>query len=416
MGSGSSMQAATPNRWLAVLGGVLMNLCLGAFYGWSLYVPALEKNLSVSRAQSSNIFSIAVVVFAISFLIGGRLQDKKGPYLVAMIGSVLFGLGFLLTSRATSLMEMYLAYGVVVGFGTGFGYVPPIGVISKWFPDRRGLVVGIAVGAFGAGSALLGPFLPGWIAAYGWQSVLMWQGIIYLVATLLASQFLKNPPAGYAPAGWTPGKTAGGATGQAGGTAAGNDFTPSEMLRTSQFYRLLIGYAFGISAGLLVISQLLPFALNSIAGMSPAMAGTAVAIAAVGNTAGRILSGWLSDSIGRIRTITIMVLLSAITLPVLGRINSLLLFWPLLTIIYYCYGTQLSVYATTTADFFGAKNVGANYGFVFLAFGVAGVVGPRLGGVLFDQFHSYTRAFDIAAVLLLVALVIIATLKPPHKA
>jgi MFS transporter, OFA family, oxalate/formate antiporter len=395
-----------PNRWLAVLGGVLMNLSLGAFYGWSLYVPALEKTLSITRTQSSNIFSIAVVIFAITFLIAGRLQDKKGPYIVAVVGSLLFGLGFLLTSRATSLMQMYLAYGVVVGMGTGFGYVPPIGVISKWFPDRRGLVVGIAVGAFGAGSALLGPFLPVWITDYGWQTVLMWQGIVYLAATLLAAQFLKNPPPGYMPPGWTPIQHAGGTS---------NDYTPSEMLRTSQFYRLLIGYAFGISAGLLVISQLLPFAMQSISGMSAALAGTAVAVAALGNTAGRIFSGWLSDSVGRIKTISMMVLLSAITLPLLGRIDSLLLFWPLIFVIYYCYGTQLSLYATTTADFFGAKNVGANYGFVFLAFGVAGVVGPRLGGVLFDQFKSYTRAFDIASGLLVIALVIIATLKPPRK-
>jgi OFA family oxalate/formate antiporter-like MFS transporter len=407
MATNSSGVSTIHNRWLTVVGGVLMNLCLGAFYGWSLYVPALEKSLNITRTQSSNIFSIAVVVFAITFLIGGRIQDKKGPYLVAMIGSILFGLGFLLTSRATSLMEMYLAYGVVVGFGTGFAYVPPIGVISKWFPDRRGLAVGIAVGAFGAGSALLGPFLPGWLAEHGLRTVLMWQGVIYLAATLLASQFLKNPPAGYLPDGWTPAKST--------STATGNDFTPIEMLRTSQFYRLLIGYAFGVSAGLLVISQLLPFALNSISGMSAALGGTAVTIAAIGNTAGRILSGWLSDSIGRIRTISIMVLLSAITLPLLGRIDSLLMFWPVIFVIYYCYGTQLSLYATTTADFFGAKNVGANYGFVFLAFGVAGIVGPRLGGVLFDQFQSYTRAFDIAAVLLVVALVIISTMKPPRK-
>ena len=286
--------------------------------------------------------------------------------------------------------------------------MPPIGVISKWFPDRRGLVVGIAVGAFGAGSALLGPFMPGWLATHGLSTVLMWQGLIYLAATLLAAQFLKNPPPGFVPAGWTPAK--------ASAASAGNDYTPSEMLGTSQFYRLLIGYAFGISAGLLVISQLLPFAKLSIAGMGDALAGTAITVAAIANTAGRIFSGWLSDSIGRIRTITIMVLLSAITLPVLGRIDSLALFWPLIFIIYYCYGTQLSLYATTTADFFGAKNVGANYGFVFLAFGVAGVVGPRLGGVIFDQFKSYTRAFDIAAGLLVVALVIIATLKPPKKA
>src|SRR3990170_103338 len=122
---------APTNRWFCVLGGVLMNLCLGALYGWSLFVPTLQRDLSLSREQASNIFSIAIAVFALCFLIGGRLQDKKGPYIVSLIGSVLFGLGFLLTSRAGTLQEMYMAFGLVVGAGAGFGYVTPIGVVAK---------------------------------------------------------------------------------------------------------------------------------------------------------------------------------------------------------------------------------------------------------------------------------------------
>ncbi len=162
------------NRWMCVLGGVLMNLALGALYGWSLFVPALQQDLHLTREQASNIFSIAIAVFAVGFLIGGRLPHKKGPYIVSMIGSVLFGLGFLLTSRSTSLTGMYLTFGLVVGVGAGFGYVTPIAVVSKWFPDRRGLVVGISVGAFGAGSAILGPIVPGLIASHGWQAVMLW--------------------------------------------------------------------------------------------------------------------------------------------------------------------------------------------------------------------------------------------------
>ena len=396
------------NRWLVVIGGVLMNLALGALYGWSLFVPALQKSLSLSRAEASNIFSIATACFAIFFLIGGRLQDKKGPYIVSLIGSVLFGLGFLLTSRAASLTGMYLAFGLVVGAGAGFGYVTPIGVVTKWFPDRRGLVVGISVGAFGAGSAILGPIIPGLIAAYGWQTVMLWLGIAYFVATMIAAQLLKNPPAGWAPEGWVPPTSS-------TGRVVGTDYTPGEMLATPQFYRLLIAYALGTSAGLLVISQLLPYAQQAIPGVGAALAGTAITIGAVGNAAGRIFSGWLSDSIGRVRTISVMILLSALTLPLLGRIHSLALLWPLLFVVYYCYGTQLSVYASTTADFFGSKNVGANYGLVFLAWGVAGIVGPKLGGGIFDRFQSYTWAFDIAAGLLLVAFVIIATLRPPLR-
>ena len=396
------------NRWYCVLGGVLMNLSLGALYAWSLFVPALEQDLNLSREQASNIFSIAVAVFALCFLIGGRVQDKKGPYMVSLIGSVLFGIGFLLTSQATSLIGMYLAFGVVVGIGSGFGYVTPIGVVAKWFPDRRGLVLGLSIGAFGAGSAILGPVVPGLIADYGWRAVMLGLGILYFVATMVAAQFLKNPPPGWSLPGWKPSPSS-------PSRATGVDFSPKEMLGTSHFWRLLVAYALGASAGLMVISQLLPYAQQTIPGVGAALAGTAVTIGAVGNAAGRIFSGWLSDSIGRVKTLSLMVLLSALALPFLGRIHSLWLLWPILFIVYYCYGTQLSLYASTTADFFGARNLGTNYGMVFLAWGVAGIVGPKLGGRIYDQLQSYTRAFDIAAVLLVIALVIIATLRPPQK-
>ncbi|MBI4460960.1 MAG: MFS transporter, partial [Acidobacteria bacterium] len=243
----------TMNRWYCVLGGLLMNLALGALYGWSLFVPALQSDLNISREQASNIFSIAIAVFALFFLIGGRLQDKKGPYIVSLIGSVLFGLGFLLSSRMDSLTGLYLAFGVVVGAGAGFGYVTPIGVATKWFPDRRGLIVGISVGAFGAGSAILGPILPGLIAEHGWRPVMLWLGIIYFVSTMIGAQFLKNPPPGWLPAGWKP-------SAASPSRATGLDYAPSELLGTSQYWRLSIAYALGTSAGLLVISQLLPYA------------------------------------------------------------------------------------------------------------------------------------------------------------
>ena len=385
-----------------------MNLSLGALYGWSLFVPTLQRDLSLSREQASNIFSIAIAVFALCFLMGGRLQDKKGPYIVSLIGSVLFGIGFLLTSRAESLQGMYLAFGLVVGAGAGFGYVTPIGVVTKWFPDRRGLVVGISVGAFGAGSAVLGPIVPGLIADLGWRSVMLWLGLFYFMATIVGAQFLKNPPPGWRPPGWTP-SVASANPGSCG------DFSPLEMLGTLHFWRLLVAYALGASAGLMVISQLLPYAQNTIPGVGAALAGTAITIGAFGNAAGRILSGWMSDSFGRVKTLSLMVLLSAMTLPFLGRIHYLILLWPLLFVVYYCYGTQLSLYASTTADFFGARNVGTNYGLVFLAWGVAGILGPKLGGRLYDQFQNYTRAFDIAAVLLLISFAVIVTLRPPQR-
>jgi OFA family oxalate/formate antiporter-like MFS transporter len=236
---------------------------------------------------------------------------------------------------------------------------------------------------------------------------MLWLGCFYFVLMVVGAQFLKNPPAGWQPHGWTPPAT--------GVQARGGDFAPSEMVGTIQFWRLLVGYALGTSAGLMVISQLIPYARTIGPEAGAAVAATAIIIGALGNALGRVFSGWLSDSVGRIKTLSAMVMLSAIVLPLLGRIDSLLLLWPLLFVIYYAYGTQLSLYASTTADFFGTKNVGTNYGLLFLAWGVAGVLGPKLGGRLFDQFQNYTRAFDVAAILLLVSFAVIFTLRPPKK-
>jgi OFA family oxalate/formate antiporter-like MFS transporter len=385
-----------------------MNLSLGSLYGWSLFVPALQAEMGLSREQASNIFSLAVAVFALCFLAGGRLQDKKGPYVVSLLGSVLLGAGYALASRAESLSGMYGAFGVVVGAGCGFGYVTPIGVASKWFPDRRGLVIGIMVAGFGAGSAVLGPLLPGLIADHGWRSVMLVLGGVYLAATLLGAQFLRNPPAGWKPPGWSP----------AGQKAAASpyDFTPAEVLATTQFWRMLVAYALGTSAGLMVISQVLPFMRAVAPEIGPALAGTALLVGAAGNAGGRILSGWMSDHLGRVKTLCLMVLLSAAVLPVLARAEALPLLWAALAIVYYCFGTQLSVYASLTADMFGTKNVGANYGLVFLAYGLAGIIGPKLGGGIFDRYQSYTAAFDIAAGLLVGAFALLVTLRPPRLA
>ncbi len=394
-------------RWLSVVGGLLMNLSLGSLYGWSLFVPALQTEMGLTREQASNIFSLAVAVFALCFVAGGRLQDKKGPYIVSLIGSVLLGAGYLLASRAGSLVEMYWSFGVVVGAGCGFGYVTPIGVASKWFPDRRGLVIGIMVAGFGGGSALLGPLVPGLIAAHGFRSVMLALSGIYFVGTMAGAQFLRNPPPGWRPTGWTPAAQA--------AAGRGRDFSPSEVVRTSQFWRMLAGYALGTSAGLMVISQVMPFIRGVAPQIGGALAGTALLVGAIGNASGRIFSGWMSDHFGRVRTLCLMVLVSAAVLPALGRVDGLSLLWPALLVVYYCFGTQLSLYASLTADFFGTRNVGANYGLVFLAYGMAGIIGPKLGGGVFDRYRSYTPAFDIAAVLLLVACGLIATLRAPGE-
>lgn len=388
------------NRWRVVVGGVLMNLALGSLYAWSAFVLPLEKDFGWKRSDTSWVFTIAVLTFAATFIVGGKLQDRRGPRPAAFIGAVLVSLGFFLTSMTNSLTFLFLVFGVIVGAGNGFGYSTPMPVASKWFPDKRGLVVGIMVGGYGASSAILGPLATSMIASIGWRTTFQVLGVAFLLMGLLATWLMKNPPAGYQPAGWTP-----------PAAASRRDFTTSEMLRTPQFYLLWVAYCLGTTAGLMAISQMVPFARS--AGLSAAVAAFALTAGAFGNAGGRILSGWLSDTVGRLTTLRIMVLTSAITMPLLFAFREdVTLFYLLVAAVYWCYGTQLSVFASTTADLYGTKNLGVNYGVLFTAWGAAGTLGPLVAGRVFDATKSYQYAFYAAGILALVAFASLLLAKP----
>jgi len=385
------------NRWWRVVGGLSMNLALGALYAWSVFVAPLEKEFGWKRADTSTIFTVAVVVFALSFVLAGRLQDKKGPFWVSVTGGVLVSVGFFLSSFTTTLGWIIFMFGALGGIGNGFGYATPIPVMAKWFPDRRGLAVGLAVAGYGGGSAIFGPLALNWlIPTYGWRATFQILGVIFLVMTLTGAMLLKNPPAGYKPAGWTPAPAA-----KAAATAY--DFSPGETLRTPTFYFMWIAYALGTCAGFMVISQLVPFARS--VGLA-AVAGTLFIVSAVGSASGRILSGWMSDAMGRLNVLRLMIAVSAVAMPLVILVggNAAFLFI-LVFAIYWCYGTQLSVNASTTSDFWGTKNAGLNYGLLFTAWGVAGIIGPRIAGTLFDKYKDYQVAFYWAAALAVVALI-----------
>jgi MFS transporter, OFA family, oxalate/formate antiporter len=392
-----------PNRWLPVVGGILMNLALGSLYAWSVFVLPLEKEFGWTRAQTSWVFTIAIVFFALSFIAAGRIQDLKGPRLCAAIGGVLVSAGFILASVTSSLVGLYLSFGVVVGLGNGFGYATPTPVGSKWFPDKRGLVIGLMVGGYGAGSAILGPLATQMVASMGWRPTFRLLGALFFVMTMTGTALLKNPPPGYRPPNWHP---------SAAAALAGRDRTTREMLTTPMFYGLWLAFCLGTTAGLMTISQLVPFARN--AGMSATVATFAITVGAFGNAGGRILSGWMSDSLGRVRTLQTMILISAVAMPVLFLARQQLLpFYALVAVVYWCYGTQLSVFASTTADVYGTKNLGTNYGVLFTAWGAAGILGPAIAGRVFDRFGDYRYAFFTAAALALVALASLSIVRPP---
>ena len=268
-----------------------MNLALGSLYAWSVFVAPLEKEFGWKRADTSRSSGWAVVVFALSFILAGRLQDKLGPFKVSITGCILLTAGFLLSAKTDSLTYLIICFGVIVGIGNGFGYATPIPVMAKWFPDKRGLAVGLAVAGYGGGSAIFGPMANLWlIPTYGWRATFTILGVIFFVMTLVGAFLLKNPPAGYSVPGWVPAS-------KPKSLATTYEFSPGETVRTPTFYYMWIAYALGTLAGLMVISQLVPFA-KSMKIPGEALAAITLFIGAAGNASGRILSGWMSDGLG----------------------------------------------------------------------------------------------------------------------
>src|SRR5579885_3272563 len=292
------MQQLGISRWWRLAGGLAMNLALGTLYAWSVFVAPLEKQFGWKRADTSMVFTIAATVFALSFVLAGRLQDRFGPLPCSIAGSVLISLAFYLCSFTTSLGYLYFCFGVIGGIGNGFGYATPIPVMAKWFPDKRGLAVGLAVGGYGAGSAIFGPLAQlKLIPAYGLPATFRTLAAIFLVTTLAGALLLRNPPAGYKPEGWSPAVVS--------RAALSTNFTPVEVLRARTFYLMWIAYALGTSAGLMVISQLVPFA-KSVGIAAGALSAMTLVIGACGNAMGRTFSGWMSDLLGRVNVLRVM--------------------------------------------------------------------------------------------------------------
>jgi OFA family oxalate/formate antiporter-like MFS transporter len=393
-----------PAGWPALVGGGLVNVALGTYYAWSVFVPALEREFGWNRAQTSLVPTIDMVMLASMFLVGGFILDRLGPRKVTALGGILYSLGLFLASLIHSLPMLYLTWGVLVGAGLGLGYLSPITVGSKWFPDHRGLVNGLAIGIFAAGSGIFGPIAGGWIADIGWRATFQILAAMFFVFTMTGAYLLKDPPPGYAP------PRSGGAHAKA--RAMVLDMPTSQIIRTPVFYALWFAYALGTTAGTMVISQLVPFARQ--AGLDAKTAAFAISIGAIGSASGRFFSGWMSDHFGRLFTVRGIVIVSMIATPSLYLWReSLLPFYGLLFLVYYCYGTQLSVYTALAGDFWGTKYLATNYGVMLLAWGFAGVMGPVFGSRIFVSTGSYQYAFFGAAVLALASLVLLSVVRPP---
>lgn len=393
----------TISRWWRLFGALLMTLALGTLYAWSVFVTPLENEFGWRRTQTSVVFTLAVVTFASSLLLAGKLQDRFGPFWIAVTGSVMISLSFFLFAHTHSLHFLFFSYGVLGGIGNGFGYSTVVPVMAKWFPDRIGLATGLALAGYGGGSAIFGSlanlvFFP----RFGWRVSCMLLGGIFLVMTIAGALLLKNPETK------RPSPAA-----KSTFTSSGQYFAPAQVLKTSSFYLLWLGFGLGSTAGIMVISQLIPFAKNQ--GIASAMLATlGLVVGAGGNVSGRILSGWLSDLMGRLNTLRIVLAMSTAAMPALYWVGKHVVeFYALIFIVYFCYGTQASVNASTVSDFWGTRNAGTNYGLLFTAWGFAGVLGPTIGGVLFDKYRNYGAAFDAAAALSATALLCVLLARRP---
>jgi len=385
-------QEKTKNRWIVVFGAVLIQLCLGAVYAWSLFNQPLIEKFGWQAADVVFTFSVTIMVFSIFTIIAGKIQDKIGPRWVATAGGILLGIGLMLSSQATSIMQLYLFYGLIGGAGIGTAYVCPLATCLKWFPDMRGLISGIAVAGFGAGALLFKPVILSFLGSYGVSQTFFILGIIYLVAVVIGAQFLVVPPAGYVPAGWTPPVAASG---------QGADFSTGEMLKTFQFYVLWIMYLFGCTAGLMVIGLAKDIGTNLVQ-LDAATAANAVVVVAIFNAAGRIIWGTLSDKLGRMNSLLVMYILAAGAMFAMSSITmNYGSFLGLCSLIGFCFGGFLALFPSITADYYGTKNVGSNYGIIFVAYGSAAIVGPMIA----TSMSQLTGAFLIAAILCAVAAV-----------
>ena len=430
------------NRWYVVIGAILIQLCLGAIYAWSVFTPKLTLSVAkggmygFSATQAAWIFSIGLLVFAVTVVISGKLIGIMGPRKLASIGGIVLGAGYILGGLfGSSFFTQLVFIGIVGGAGIGLAYVIPIAVGVKWFPDKKGMVTGLAVAGFGFGATIWVKAAGSWFGLIdnlnffglgGVQSVFLLYGVLFLIFVVIGSVVMIDPPEGYVPEGWTPPEPASSNTGS---SALGmTDFTPGEMVKTPQFYMTWITFLFSAIAGLMVIYCIKLFGIDALkaAGMTAAAAsaaaGTAMALYAIFNGLGRIIWGIASDKIGRKTSIFLMCLLQGIIMLLFYKMGgSVAMLVVGACIIGFNFGGNFALFPAITADYFGNKNVGLNYGFIFVAYGIAGIIGPQIAGYFKDAAKGggdpsiWVTPFIIAGVVCLLGAAITLFSKPPKK-
>ena len=414
---------ATPNvvsegRLRFAAAAVFMQILLGVIYSWSIFRGPLAQLHQWTKGETIAPYRYSLLAFAAGMILAGFWQDRKGPRVVATVGGFLLGTGCLLAAWVGDTVGgLIVAYGVVAGAGVGFAYVTPIATCIKWFPDKRGMIVGLAVMGFGVGPLVFGPLVETLIGSDPARfhetipRTFLILAAIFYVGVIGAAQVYRVPPPGWRPEGWSP-PTGRGAT---------IDLPPRSMIRTWQFYALWAVYFLGTSVGLTAIGEATPL-LREMASTSAVMtAGAALGVMSVFNGVGRLAWGTVSDQFGRKRTALVMCVVSAIAC--MGFLRFAEGFWMLLAglcLAAFAYGGYLALMPSFTADYFGPRSVGANYGLMFSAWGVCGFVVPGYFAGIMDRARlandlasGYQEVYWKLAVLAIAGMAITAMLRQP---
>ena len=396
-------------RWGIAVAGIFLQIALGAVYAWSVFRIPLSKQFQWTIPQVTLTFTIAIFVLGFAAFFGGLWLNRRGPRVVAMTGGALYGLGvFLASFSAHKLWWLYLSYGLIGGIGLGFGYIVPIAVLVKWFPDRRGLITGIAVGGFGAGALITAPVATRLIQSVGVLTTFAYLGIAFLIVTVVAGYFMQNPPEGWKPAGWTP-------TTAEISQRSKTDYTLSQALKTWQWWALWMLLFLNTSAGISLISQEAPV-FQELGKVTAIVAASMVGIVSLGNALGRVFWAWVSDMITRKATFLVMFLMQVVLFWIFPTLATVAALTAVSFVILMCYGGGFGTMPAFAADYFGSKNVGPIYGLMLTAWGFASAFGPLLIANMRQASGNYRGALHVIAGVMLVSAILPILVRPPRGA
>ncbi len=402
---------ALKGRWILIVLGMIINLCLGTIYSWSVFVAPLTTYFTTQLGQVVNAneillpFSVFLAFFAIAMPFTGKYIEKYGPRNMVIVGGLLTGLGWLLSSFASSVQWLYLFYGVIAGAGVGIAYGVPVAVASRWFPDKRGLAVGLTLLGFGF-SALITANIAGYlITAAGVMNTFRVFGMAFIIITILLALPLKFPRTGWTPAGWSPKPPE-------PGQDALCELMRDDMVRTRYFYALWACYFIGCLSGLMAIGISKPLGVE--VGVEAALATTLVGVFAVFNGFGRPIFGFLTDRLTPRYTAVVSFILIALAALLIMVMPSVTVYILAFAILWGCLGGWLAIAPTTCGSYFGNLDYPRNYGLLFLAYGAGGIVGPQLAGFIKTSTGSYLGVFPYVLVLALIGIILaIVLLRPP---